>query len=57
MTHLDVIVVGGGAMGSAAAWELARRGRDVALLERFAPGHKHGASHGASRNFLSLIHI
>jgi len=51
MTHLDVIVLGGGAMGSAAAWELARRGRDVALLERFAPGHKHGASHGASRNF------
>ncbi|MEU8813429.1 FAD-dependent oxidoreductase [Actinoplanes sp. NPDC048796] len=48
---LDAIVVGGGAMGSAAAWQLARRGADVALLERFEPGHKHGASHGASRIF------
>ena len=40
MTHLDVIVVGGGAMGSAAAWELARRGRDVALLERFGEAYR-----------------
>ncbi|MCO8273219.1 FAD-dependent oxidoreductase [Actinoplanes sp. TRM 88003] len=38
-------------MGSAAAWSLARRGADVVLLERFAPGHTHGASHGASRIF------
>ncbi|MEV4345791.1 FAD-dependent oxidoreductase [Actinoplanes sp. NPDC049596] len=48
---LDAIVVGGGAMGSAAAWQLARRGADVVLLERFEPGHTHGASHGASRIF------
>ncbi|HEY8914194.1 FAD-dependent oxidoreductase [Lacisediminihabitans sp.] len=41
----DVVVVGGGAMGSAAARELARRGRDVTLLERFEPGHVNGASH------------
>jgi sarcosine oxidase len=47
----DVVVIGGGAMGSAAAWQLAGRGRDVLLLERFAPGHTNGASHGASRNF------
>lgn len=38
-------------MGSAAAWHLAGRGRDVLLLERFHPGHTNGASHGASRNF------
>ncbi|WP_265522377.1 FAD-dependent oxidoreductase [Oerskovia flava] len=43
------VVVGGGVMGSAAAWQLARRGHDVVLLERFGPGHTHGASHGASR--------
>ena len=49
--HLDTIVVGGGAMGSAAAWQLARRGRDVVLLERFSAGHTNGASHGESRNF------
>jgi sarcosine oxidase len=49
--HRDVVVIGGGAMGSAAAWQLARRGRDVLLLEQFGPGHTHGASHGSRRNF------
>jgi len=48
---VEVVVVGGGAMGSATARALALRGREVLLLERFAPGHKNGASHGASRNF------
>ena len=48
---LETVVIGGGAMGSATAWQLARRGRPVTLLERFAPGHTNGASHGASRNF------
>lgn len=38
-------------MGSAAAWQLAGRGYDVLLLERFAPGHALGASHGTSRIF------
>ncbi len=51
MTKVDAVVVGGGAMGSAAAWQLARRGRSVVLLERFAAGHDRGASHGATRNF------
>ncbi|GAB1819564.1 N-methyl-L-tryptophan oxidase [Herbidospora sp. RD11066] len=48
---VDVVVVGGGGMGSAAAWRLAGRGAEVALLERFEPGHVRGASHGASRIF------
>ena len=51
VTRVETIVVGGGAMGAATAWQLARRGREVALLERFEPGHLLGASHGASRNF------
>ncbi|MDQ8044231.1 MAG: FAD-dependent oxidoreductase [Solirubrobacteraceae bacterium] len=52
MAHsVDTLVIGGGAMGSAATWHLARRGRQPVLLERFAPGHANGASHGASRNF------
>ena len=54
-TTLDTVVIGGGAMGSAAAWALARRGRPVTLLEQFGPGHLIGASHGATRN-LSLAY-
>jgi sarcosine oxidase len=47
----DVIVVGGGAMGSAAAWALTQAGREVHLLEQYEPGHTRGGSHGASRIF------
>ena len=45
----DVVVVGGGVMGCAAAWHLARDGRRVALVEQFAVGHGRGSSHGPSR--------
>jgi sarcosine oxidase len=45
----DVIVVGLGGMGSAAAFELARRGRKVLGLEQFALGHDQGSSHGHTR--------
>ena len=51
LTDADVIVIGGGAAGSATAWWLARRGVSVTLLERFAPGHDRGSSHGGSRIF------
>ncbi|WP_427016246.1 FAD-dependent oxidoreductase [Pseudarthrobacter sp. P1] len=51
VTHVDVVVVGGGAMGSAAALSIARRGQSVVLLEQFDAGHHLGASHGATRNF------
>jgi len=50
-SRYDAIVVGGGAMGSATAWQLARRGRSVLLLERFRAGHNYGASHGGVRIF------
>ena len=46
--HADLVVVGGGAMGLAAAWAAAPR-CDVVLVERFAPGHARGASHGGER--------
>jgi sarcosine oxidase len=52
----DVVVVGGGAMGAAAAWDLAGRGRDVVLLEQFARGHDLGSSHGSSRVFRLAHH-
>lgn len=45
----DVLVLGGGVMGAAAAEALVRRGREVVLLERFAPGHTRGSSHGDGR--------
>ena len=47
--HYDVIVAGLGAMGSATAAHLARRGKKVLGLERWMPGHKLGSSHGDSR--------
>lgn len=47
----EAVVIGAGVMGAATAWQLARRGVDVVLVERFSIGHRHGASHGASRNF------
>jgi sarcosine oxidase len=45
----DVIVVGLGGMGSAAARHLAARGSRVLGLERFTPAHDRGSSHGGSR--------
>ena len=45
----DVIVVGLGAMGSATAYELARRGMRVLGLDRFSPPHAFGSSHGETR--------
>ncbi len=48
MTY-DVIVVGAGGMGSAAAWQLARRGQRVLVLERYDIPHAYGSSHGISR--------
>ncbi|MFJ1910640.1 N-methyl-L-tryptophan oxidase [Streptomyces sp. NPDC088147] len=45
----DVVVVGLGGLGSAAAWHLAASGRRVLGLEQFALGHERGASHDTSR--------
>jgi sarcosine oxidase len=51
MVDADIVVIGSGVMGAAAARALARRGRQVILLEQFEVGHKRGSSHGASRIF------
>ncbi|MBB2992962.1 sarcosine oxidase [Mycolicibacterium iranicum] len=48
MTY-DVIVIGLGGMGSAAAYHLAARGQRVLGLEKFTPAHDKGSSHGGSR--------
>ena len=48
-TAVDVVVVGLGAMGSATLFQLARRGARVLGIDRWAPPHEHGSSHGESR--------
>jgi sarcosine oxidase len=45
----DVIVLGLGGMGSAAACHLARRDRRVLGIEQYSPAHDQGSSHGATR--------
>lgn len=47
----DVIVVGVGAMGSAALYHLARRGLSVLGLEQFDIPNDQGSSHGVNRIF------
>jgi sarcosine oxidase len=47
----DHIVVGGGAMGASTAWQLAKRGRSVLLIEQFTQDHVSGSSHGGTRIF------
>jgi sarcosine oxidase len=49
MGSYDVVVLGLGAMGSAAAYQLAKRGRNVIGIDRFSPPHAQGSSHGETR--------
>jgi sarcosine oxidase len=45
----DAIVLGAGGVGSAAIWQLARRGLRVLGIDRFSPPHDQGSSHGQTR--------
>jgi len=47
--EVDYVVIGLGALGSGAAWQLATRGHSVVGLEQFELGHARGASHDTSR--------
>jgi sarcosine oxidase len=47
--EFDTIVCGLGAMGSAAVYQLAKRGNRVLGLDRFSPPHVNSSSHGESR--------
>src|SRR5437899_1215699 len=49
MDHFDVIVVGGGCMGLAAAYTASKIGKKVLLLERNAFLNDQGSSGGLSR--------
>ena len=46
---LDAVVVGAGLAGAATAWQLARRGRQVLVVEQFERAHDRGSSHGTER--------
>jgi sarcosine oxidase len=45
----EVVVVGVGGMGSAATYQLAKRGVDVLGLEQYNIPHQMGSSHGYTR--------
>jgi len=45
----DFVVIGLGAMGSAVSYQLAKRGVSVIGIDRFAPPHPMGSSHGETR--------
>jgi sarcosine oxidase len=49
MTRYDVAVVGLGAYGSAATYQLAKQGARVLGLDAFSPPHALGSTHGESR--------
>ena len=51
MRSCDVGIIGLGLMGSAALYELARRGCDVLGFDPLAPGEARGSSHGSCRIF------
>ena len=50
MEHFDVMVIGAGVAGSAAAYQLSSRAK-VLLLEQYPFLHSQGSSHGGSRIF------
>ncbi len=47
--HFETIVLGGGTMGTAAAWELGRRGEKALVLEQFQHVHTFGSHGGQTR--------
>ncbi|SDY90619.1 sarcosine oxidase [Modestobacter sp. DSM 44400] len=51
MVNVDVVVIGGGLLGLAAARALDRRGREVVVLEAAGVGHERSGSKGDARIF------
>lgn len=47
--NFEIIVIGLGAMGSAAVYQLAKKGVKVLGVDRFSPPHKFGSTHGDTR--------
>ncbi|MEV8135303.1 FAD-dependent oxidoreductase [Microbacterium aurantiacum] len=51
MSVTSIAVIGAGLAGAATAWQLARRGHEVTVLERSEPANHWGSSHGSARIF------
>jgi len=49
INKFDTIVFGLGAIGSAAIYQLAKRGHKVLGMDQFSPPHNYGSSHGETR--------
>jgi monomeric sarcosine oxidase len=49
MAHYGTIIIGGGTMGTAAAWELGKRGERTLVLEQFGHVHSQGSHGGLTR--------
>ena len=50
-TRADLVIVGAGLAGAAAAYAASKRGRSVVVLDAFGPAHRNGSSHGSARIF------
>ncbi len=49
MQRFETLVIGLGAMGSAAVYQLAKRGAHVLGIDQYAPPHTIGSTHGETR--------
>ena len=54
-SHYDLIIIGLGAMGSAALYQAARRGVSVLGIDRYDPPHTMGSSHAETRIASSML--
>lgn len=50
----EVVIIGGGLMGCSAAWQVAREGKKVLLIEKQGSVYKNGSSYGEARVTRSL---
>lgn len=57
MQHADVVVIGAGAVGAMALWQLSKReGLNVVGIEQYGRVHSHGSYAGESRVFRTAVH-
>lgn len=57
LQHTDVLVIGAGAVGSMALWQLSKReGLSVVGIEQYGRVHSHGSYAGESRVFRTAVH-